>query len=149
MNLIPLNFAIFGTCINPEGEKGFDVNVAYCIARRRLRPEAKRHLTGVLSAILPSGKSHPTSWKFAFKDKNIGSGESQRIVLVHEKYSSKHKASRNDFKDCINATSPTGENQIPEIPPLPTNRPANAPYQFELIATTNHKPRWVIHTVKN
>ena len=149
MNVIPLNFAVFGACISLDTEKPFDVKAAYTIARRRLRPEVKSHLTGILSSIVPPGKTHPTSWKFAFRDKKVESDASRRVVLVHGKYSSENKASRNDFRDSIGSTRPTGENQIVEIPALPLSRPSGACYQFELIADDNRQSSWIIHSARD
>jgi len=149
MKMIPLNIAVLGTFVRPVTEQVFDVNIAYGIARRRLRQEVKSQLTGILSGIVPSGKTRPTSWKFSFKDEQVvGTGDGMRVVLVHKKCSSESKEALDDFKDSASKLMPSGSYRITGIPPLPTSRPIEAPYQLELVGNITNKPNWVIHLVK-
>jgi len=150
MTIIPLYAAVHGTCINSLTKQVFDVHVAHSIAQRRLRQEVKSHLTGVLSGIVSPGKSHPASWKFAFKDTQVvGAGDGRRVVIVHEKYSSESKEALDDFNGHSNAFQPAANHRIAEIPPLPAARPTDAPYQLELVGSHGHKPKWVVHVIKN
>ncbi len=59
MNVIPLNFAVFGACISLDTEKPSTLKSSYTMARRHLGPEVRTHLTGILSSIVPPEKARP------------------------------------------------------------------------------------------
>ncbi len=146
MTIIPLPFAVFGACVGFDTRRIFDVNTAYVIAGRRLPPAVRNHLTGILSGVVPSGNGHARSWKFAFKDTRVTKGGSQRIVVVHEKYSSENETARADFIDGVDVIEPSGNCRITEIPTPPKNLPRGTDYRLELVAGIGKKPIWIVHT---
>jgi len=149
MNVVPLPFAIWGACVGFEMRRVFDVKTAHVIAQRRLPPVVRGHLTGILSGVVSAENQHSRSWKFAFRDERVTKGDCKRIVVVHEKYSSENDAVRADFIDGCDVLEPSGGERLSRIPELPAYRPAGTAYRLELLAGTDRKPRWIVHTLPN